>query len=442
VIWKPNGLFFKMAQLVAARKPETKLIIGNQGGGRSSKTYDFFHLLAWICDHNRHKKLEIYIFRDTLTACKEHALKDFRECLQIIGIWNENNLRSVDNKPNYNLFGQTIKFRGIEDGSTEHKEASRSDIIFVNEILSGVSKENFDNWLRRCEALVVADWNPKYTDHWFFDFEKRSDCVFTYTTYKNNRHLKDSIRSEFEGYQPVAYSEIGRELKKQDRNIHLYDCDKNPIGFTGEQIVEYKRTLKNEAAGTADVYQWKVYGLGERANREGLVFPEVTYVDDFPEDIEQFGYGLDFGSAHPTVIVKGGIRRKLPKPDLFLKKLYYSPCDTSTQVIDAVRSLGITGHIWCDTNMDNTNTGIGWVSDMRRSGINALLTKKFPGSRAYWISMLKKYNIHMVRDPDFKREQENFCYRVVDGVQLSETIDKYDDCWSASGYLTVGDFRI
>jgi hypothetical protein len=63
MIWKPNGLFFKMAQLVAARKPETKLIIGNEGSSRSAKTWDFIHLLVWICDHNRGKKLEIFLFR-------------------------------------------------------------------------------------------------------------------------------------------------------------------------------------------------------------------------------------------------------------------------------------------------------------------------------------------------------------------------------------------
>ena len=404
MIWKPNGLFFKMAQLVAARKPETKLIIGNEGSSRSAKTWDFIHLLAWICDHNRGKKLEIFLFRDTLVNCKEFLFKDFKECLTSIGIYNQANYRDNAGKPIYLLFGQEIRFRGLDDNTTEVKEATGSDIIFFNEILSGCEKERVMNWIMRCRKLVVADWNPKYTDHWFFSFEKRNDTVFTHSTYKDNRHLQDSVIKELESYDPS-----------------------NP---------------ENVRNGTADKYRWQVYGLGLRANREGLVFPEVTYVDDFPEDIEQFGHGLDFGSAHPTVIVKGGIRRKLPKPDLFLKKLYYSPCDTSTQVIDAVRSLGITGHIWCDTNMDNTNTGIGWVSDMRRSGINALLTKKFPGSRAYWISMLKKYNIHIVRDPDFKREQENFCYRVVDGVQLSETIDKYDDCWSASGYLTVGDFRI
>jgi len=49
----------------------------------------------------------------------------------------------------------------------------------------------------------------------------------------------------------------------------------------------------------------------------------------------------------------------------------------------------------------------------------------------------------MVRDPkgDLRKEQENFCYRVVDGKQLSETIKKYDHLLSATGYSVVGDFR-
>jgi phage terminase large subunit len=402
VNWKPNGLFFKMAQMVAARQPNTKLIIGNEGSSRSSKTWDFIHLLVWLCDHNRGKKLDIFLFRDTLVNCKEYLFKDFKNCLTSIGIYNQANFRDNAGKPNYYLFGQEIKFRGLDDNTTEIKEATDSDIIFFNEVLSGCEKERVMNWIMRCRKLVVADWNPKYTDHWFFAFEKRDDCVFTHSTYKDNRHLQESVIKELESYDPG-----------------------NP---------------ENVRAGTADKYRHQVYALGLRANREGLVFPEVTYVDDFPDHVEQFAYGLDFGTAHPTVIVKGGIVRKSPKSDLYLKKLFYSPCQTSTEVIDAVNTLKIDSHIWCDTNMDNTNTGIGWVSDMRRAGIRALLTKKFPGSRAYWITTLKKFNIHIVRDSDFKKEQENFCYRVVDGVQLSETIDKYDDCWSASGYLTVGDF--
>lgn len=402
--FQPNGLYFKMAELVANRQPNTKLIIGNEGGSRSSKTWDFIHLLVWICDHNRGKKLDIFLFRDTLVNCKEYLLKDFRNCLSQIGIYDQNNYKDNAGKPNYYLFGQEIKFRGLDDNSTEIKEATDSDILFFNEILSGCEKERVMNWIMRCRKLVVADWNPKYTDHWFFAFEKRCDTVFTHSTYKNNRHLQQSVVKEIESYDPS-----------------------NP------------ENVKN---GTADKYRWAVYGQGKRANREGLVFPSVTYVDGFPNNIEQFAWGIDFGTAHPTVIVKAGLIKNEKKSDLYLKKMFYSPCETSQAVIEAVKSIQVDKHIWCDTNIDNTNTGIGWVSDMRRAGINALLTKKFPGSRAYWITTLKNFNIHIVNDHDFKREQENFCYRVVDGIQLSETIDKYDDCWSASGYAVVGDFRV
>ena len=390
-----------MAELVQARKPGTKLIIGNEGSSRSSKTWDTIHLLVWICDHNRNKKLDIFGFRDTLVNCKEYLLKDFKNCLTEMQIWNDKYLSDNSGKPNYNLFGQIIKFRGLDDNSTEIKESTDSDIIFFNEILSGYDKERVMNWIMRCRKLVIADWNPKYTDHWFFQFEKRDDTVFTHSTYKSNRHLQESVIKELESYNPDIPA--------------------------------------NVAAGTADKYRWKVYGKGERANREGLVFPEVTYVKEFHKNIESFSYGLDFGTAHPTVITQVGVVKKPIKSDLYLKKLFYSPCETSVPIIEAVKILGIKKHIWCDTNMDNTNTGVGWVADMRRAGIQAILTSKFPGSRLYWISTLKKFNIYIINDLDFKREQENFCYRVVDGIQLSETVDKYDDCWSASGYAVVGD---
>jgi hypothetical protein len=71
----------------------------------------------------------------------------------------------------------------------------------------------------------------------------------------------------------------------------------------------------------------------------------------------------------------------------------------------------------------------------------ALPTKKFPGSRDYWINTIRRCKVHIIRDADYRREAENFRHRVVDGIQLSETVKKYDHLWSATGYSVVGDFR-
>lgn len=401
-----------MAELIANKPEGEKLIIGNEGSSRSAKTFDTIHLVAAICDANRNKKLDIFFFRDTLVSCKENLLKDFIKCLTVMGVYDKRNLTGENSKPNYNLFGQTIKFRGLDDGSTQVKEATDSDICFFNEILSGCEKEMVDGFIMRCRFLIIADWNPKYTMHWFFEFERRSECTFTHSTYTQNRHLEASVIKEIESYSPWVIEDV-----------HLPESERRP-------------NIKNIESGTVDEFRWKVYGMGERANREGLVFPRVTWIDEFPEDVEEISYGIDFGETAQTAIVKTGYRFKEGKSDLFLQKLFYFPTENSDMVAQAIKHLGIDKHFWCDNNQP------GWVSDLRNvHDLPAYVTRKFPGSREYWISSIKKYNIHIVKDIDFRKEQENFSYRVVDGITLSETIKKYDHLWSASGYSVVGDFR-
>lgn len=391
--FQPNALFFTLCELFQNRvSPETKLIVGNEGSSRSSKTWDTFHFLVAFCDHNRGNPQDIYVLRDTLVNCRDFTLKEFQDCLKTIGIYSDRNMVNSP-KPVYNLFGHKIKFRGLDD--EQAMEGYPSDILFFNEVLE-CSKSSVMGLIMRCRKMVIMDWNPKYTDHYIFDMEKRDDTVFTRTTYKNNRHLQASVRKEIESYNPDV--------------------------------------PENVTNGTADNYRWKVYGLGERCNREGLVFPTVTWVDSIPGDVEQISYGMDFGKTAQTAIVRTAIRGGHPKPDLFLQKLFYAPTESSSMIHEVIGNLGIDKHIWADNNVP------GWISDLRRSGRTIFPTTKFPGSREYWIASIKKFNIHIVRDVDFRKEQENFSYRVVDGKTLSETIKGYDHLWSASGYSIVGDF--
>lgn len=443
MIFDPNELFFKMADLVANKSPESKLIIANEGGTRSSKTFDEIHLIVWICDNNRDKNLDIIFFRDSLVNCKELLLKDFKKCLKIMDIWDDRNYVGNEGKPNYNLFGHTIKFRGISDNSIVAKEASDSDIVFFNEVLSGCNQEDIKSWIMRCRKLVLMDWNPRYTSHWVFDMEKRSDTYFIKSNFRNNKHLEQSVIKEIESYSPWMFEDM--ELPEDERRPHL----------------------ENIEAGTVDEFRWRVYGMGERANREGLVFPVVKWIDSFPTDIEEISHGCDFGQANPTAIVKIGIRRKPIKSDLYIQKLFYAPTENSDVVAEVMKRIAeqslvealqgkefksdkqkeeyieslptVTTKVHCDSNM---GIETGWISDLRARDIAAFGTVKYPGSREYWISTIKRYNIHIVTDIDFRKEQENFCYRVVDGITLSETIKKHDHLWSATGYAVVGDFRV
>lgn len=392
-MFDPNKLYYDKLKYFTYNKGKgNKIEMCDEGGSRSSKTWDNIHLIFTYCDHNRNKKKDIGIFRDTLVNCKDYTLKEFEKCFAKIGYPL---IVSNPQKPYVNLFGNNLYFRGLADESKQ--EASPFDVVYINEVLDIESETMIAGLKMRCKDLLIMDWNPKFTDHWVFNYEKHPNCLFTHSTYKNNKHLPTEIIREIESYDPT-----------------------NPINIEN---------------GTADEYRWKVYGLGLRASPEGIVFNDVTYINSFPDDCEHVSYGMDFGESNETAITKNGLKIIDGGYHLFTQKLFYLPTENSDLIIDVIKRMGIDKHIWCDNNKP------GWISDLRNAGIRALATVKFDGSRDYWISTIKRCKVHIVKDPDYRKEQENFKYRVVDGIQLSETIKKHDHLWSSCGYSIVGDFR-
>lgn len=227
----PNPLFYKMAIAYSKAKAKGKrLTICNEGGSRSGKTFSTFDLLIAICAKHVNEGLDIYILRDTLVNCRDFTLKDFQKDLKICKVYDESCMRYYP-KPQYNLWGNNIFFRGLDD--EKNTEGYPSDILFINEVLE-TEKTKVDGLLMRCRKLVVFDWNPKLTKHWVFDYEGREDVLFTNTTYKDNKHLEQTIIDEIESYNP--------------------DVEQNVINKT------------------ANLFRWKVYGLGVRADQEGNVF--------------------------------------------------------------------------------------------------------------------------------------------------------------------------
>lgn len=241
----PNELFYKMASAYSeAKSKDERLTICNEGGSRSSKTWDTFHLLIAICANNINAKLDIYILRDTLTNCKDYTYKDFRKCVELCKLGN-NAIFTNPQKPNCNLFGNNIHFRGLDD--EKNTEGYPSDILFINEVLE-TKKTKVEGLLMRCRKLIIFDWNPKLTKHWIFDYEGRDDVLFTRSTYKDNKHLEQTIVNEIESYNP-----------------------------------EIEANILNK---TANLFRWKVYGLGERADQEGSVFNDSQLNKFNIEDID------------------------------------------------------------------------------------------------------------------------------------------------------------
>lgn len=417
----PNPLFFEMCSIYANNYTEdNKVIICNEGGSRSSKTWDAFHFIYAFCDHNRGKENDIYILRDTLTNCRDYTFKDFKKCMKVIGA----NLKysAAGQKPYVNIFGNHVYFRGLD--SEENTEGYPSDIIFINEALE-TQKSKVDGLKMRCRKLMIMDWNPKYTQHWCFDMEYQDNVFFTNTTYKNNKHLQGSVISEIESYEPW---ESG-----------TYEIIENDIYYNGSIVDEKNQPpphSKNVFSTTADEFRWKVYGLGLRGAMQGVIFKNITWIDEFPDLAHT--YGMDFGFVSDPLAFGKYAREGR---NIYLELLIYTPISTALEVDASLRALGVSQYVpitadSSDKYVSEKKGTVQMVRELYEMGWEISKVSKTKGVM-FWLEDMKNYKIHIVKSSNnklykaVKTERENYAYKEINGIQINQPIDKFNHFWDA-----------
>jgi len=259
-----------------------------------------------------------------------------------------------------------------------------------------IDQSIFDQAEQRCRRFWWGDYNPKYSDHWVYKSVcNRPNVSFLKTTFLDNPHISTPEREKVLSYDPS-----------------------NIINVTN---------------GTADDYNWSVYGLGIRSAPEGIVFKLVTYVDEFPDDCEQVIYGLDFGyTVNPSALVRVGVKGM----NLYLQKLLYYPFDNAGSLAPfLIRLVPEQANIWADS------ADPAMIADLRRMGVRVLAVKKFEGVSEYGIDMLKRFKIHIINDQDFRREQENYKYQVINGIKLNKPVKRYNHLWDATFYACITELR-
>lgn len=378
-------------------QPDVCLTFCNEGGSRSGKTFDAFDLIIDFCLISN-RPLMIYVLRDTLVNCKDYTLQDFKEKIRLRGLFEEDALTGEGQRPEYRIKDSVIRFRGLDKMGT--KEGFPSDILFFNEVLSGISKEQFDSVTMRCKLLAILDWNPRYTKHWAFELEGRPNVFFTHTTFKDNPHCPKAV---------------------------------------AKRILSYEPTPENIAAGTADEWRWKVYGLGIRAAQEGLIFPDVDWIDTFPTDLEFTAFGLDFGfTVDPTAIVEVGAKGR----DLFVRPCFYAPCDDPDTLAEILHN--VMGYEQCciaDSADKYAQNPEGMVFSLQMRGLSVSKFSKYSGSLIAGINILKNFRMHIVKDKDFQNEQGGYVWDSINGIKINRPIDKFNHYWDATRYVTDTFFR-
>ncbi len=360
-----------------------------EGSSRSGKTISSVDFCIYI-GARIGQNFTINILKETYNSFKTTLYDDFHKRLTSFGLpspFEKSKEVSV-----FNILGNKVNLIGC-DKESKFQGAS-SDFLYMNEMLD-IDKGIFNHSEMRCRRFWWGDYNPKVTSHWVYDnVIPREDVAFLHSTFKDNPFISDLEKSKILGYEPTKH---------------------------------------NRERGTADDYSWKVYGLGVRAAMEGLIFPKVTWVNEFPDSLDAEIYGLDFGYTNsPSALVRLGLKGR----DLYLENRLYCPTPTPDDLAKALEvTLPENAYAWADSADPDM------ITELKSKGFGIYGAHKPRGSIVFGNALLNKFNIHIIRDNDFRKEQENYKYKEVNGIKLNEPIDKWNHLWDASRYAALSELR-
>lgn len=245
-----------------------------QGSTRSGKTFAVIDYLIHLC--MKHNGMEIDMTRETFKALKATAWKDFQNRLIEFELYSPGSHNKTDGI--YTLNGNTINYFGSDDHGKVHGKSR--DILWVNE--AQLADEGvIDQLFPRTRHRIICDFNPALGDeHWLDPYLNKYPPLIT--TYKDNPHL------------------------------------------TADQVEDIESRKDNK-------YWWSIYGEGQRAKVEGVVFDDWE-VGEFDKTLPSW-FGQDFGfSNDPTTLVECAIDDK--KKILYAREHLYETHLTTDQIAE------------------------------------------------------------------------------------------------------------
>ena len=349
-----------------------------QGGTRSAKTYSTIFYLIWLCEN--YSGFEIDIVRDTFTALKATAWKDFMDVLIKTNIYNVLNHNKSDHT--YNLNGNTISYYGADTPDKIHGRSR--DILWINEAHQ-FPQETIDQLFPRTRYRIIADYNPALgLEHWLDPYiEKHPPLV---TTYKDNPFLTQS------------------------------------------QIEDIESRKSNQ-------YWWTIYGSGERANRQGAIFTNWTH-GEFDNSLP-YVYGQDYGfSVDPTTLVKVAVDEK--KKIIYADEKFYSTVGMGTnEIFEANKQATKPNELII---ADSAEPRL--IDDLRRKGTNIIPCEKGAGSVSAGITKMQDYQIVITpTSHNLRKELSNYIWN---DKKAGIPVDAFNHCFVGDTLVSTinGDVKI
>jgi phage terminase large subunit len=298
------------------------------GGSRSGKTYA---TLQWLIVQALQTKELVTIVRKTIPSLKRTVMKDFKDVMQSMGIWNENDFNISDRT--YTFFNDSqIQF--ISTDNAEKLRGVKSNILWIEEA-SEVDSESYLQLQIRTTGKIILSYNPTVSPwHWL---REMVDCTRYFSSYKDNPYLERSVIRALE------------DLKNT-----------NPKAY-------------------------QVYTKGEYTTNDKAIF-EFEQVEWLPDEAEFVAWGLDFGYANdPNALVSVW---KMNGNELYILEHCYEKGMITGEIIEMLRG-AVQGReeIWADSSEPRL------IEEISRAGFNIRPVTKGKDSINFGIGVLQNYKI-------------------------------------------------
>jgi phage terminase large subunit len=370
---------------IAALKKRIKVIRGGQGAGKT------ISILILLINHAAGKpEKEILIISEELTKMRLTVIKDFVKVMKLSGLFDPGRWigGTLYRFPN----GSFIKFIGLD--REDVGKGLRSDIAYFNEV-NKVNKEAYRQVSTRAKK-IICDYNPDREFYIDTDVIPREDCDFLQLTFKDNEMLSSEEREEIESYFSKGYFDSGEVRDSYWANL------------------------------------WRVYGLGEIGNLEGVVFSNWEIIETLPEKARLEAFGLDFGySVDPT----SGIGYYQHDGKRIFDEFMYQTELTNQQIAERLKQSGFKKH----------NTGYAdsaepkSIAEINLRGFTIKPVKKGADSINYGIQILQQEPFYVTgRSLNLIKELRSYTWDVDrTGAKTGKPIDRDNHAIDAMRYIAL-----
>lgn len=356
-----------------------------EGGSRSSKTYSLIQLFI-VMALRSNKRKRIACLRKKGTWLLATVWHDFGNILSDMGLLGNPDVKINNSKYTIRIKQWEFEFFGLDDVQRLH--GLTCDIFWINEAMEA-TKDDFDQLEQRCAGFGILDYNPTAEEHWIYDNVcNRDDCYFDHSTMLDNPMIPENMK---------------------------------------RKILSYEPTEENYRQGTVDIRKWKIYGLGERASIEGLIFHNVKMIDEIPFWVKTKWRAIDWGfTTDPTAIETVGYYKNA----LYIDEECYRTGMLNSDIIKVLKTLPPL-KIWADNAEPKT------IAEIRNAGFFINAARKGSGSIVDGIQFMQGLTMYITsRSVNIWKEVHNYTWQQdKEGKWHNIPVDDYNHALDGIRYV-------